>query len=150
VIVIVSSGTFSTLGLAYITYNLAIRTEENYRLIGSAGNPDAQSDTLVTIRSKTIPDKIKKARPSFVDRSISDHLYWSTGGWTDSFSVIGFAGEFKKDDKEHNKNHLIMALATAQAQRKALGVKESIIMGAIACRGCVQIFSSFWDNSVCS
>ena len=35
-----------------------------------------------------------------------------------------------------------MVLATAQAQRKALSLKQSIIMGAIACYDHVQIFSS--------
>jgi len=39
-----------------------------------------------------------------------------------------------------------MVLATAQVQRRALGLKPSIIMGAVACRGQVQIFSSFWTS----
>jgi len=44
-----------------------------------------------------------------------------------------------------------MVLSTAQAQRKALGLKPAIIMGAVACHGQVQNFSSFWasDESVC-
>lgn len=41
-----------------------------------------------------------------------------------------------------------MVLATAQAQRKALSLRDSIIMGASACRGRVQIFSSFWSDLV--
>jgi hypothetical protein len=49
---------FSPQAFAYISYNLAIRTEESYRLVALPGNPDVQSDTLVTIPSKTIDDRI--------------------------------------------------------------------------------------------
>jgi len=48
---------FSPRAFAYISYNLAIRTEESYRLVALAGNPDAQSDVLVRIPSATIADK---------------------------------------------------------------------------------------------
>ncbi len=78
----------------------------------------------------------------FGDPTILRHRYWSTGGEKDDFSIIGFAGEFKKDDNESNENQLIMVLATAQAQRKTLSLEPSIIMGATACRGHVRIFSS--------
>ncbi|KAF8345047.1 hypothetical protein F5887DRAFT_885364 [Amanita rubescens] len=126
------------------------KTEESYRLVASAGNPDARSDALVTIPSVTTGDKILAARFSFQgEPMIYRELYWSTGGERDGFSIIGFAGEFKKDDNGCNENQLIMVLATAQAQRKALSLKSSIIMGATACRGCVRIFSSYWnDDSV--
>jgi len=108
---------------------------------------------MVTIPSATVADKLQMQRLSFQgDQTILRHLYWSTGGETDGFSIIGFAGEFKKVDNDCNKNQLVMVLATAQAQRKALALKPSIIMGAIACRGRVQMFSSYWtsDDSVCS
>ena len=153
-IVIVNLGMSSPLGLAYISYSLAIRTEESYRLVASAGNPDAESDALVTISSLNINDKIIDAELLFGDPFASEHLYWSTTGSEGGFSIIGFAGEFKKDDHDCNKNQVIMALATAQAQRKALKLKDSIIMGAIACCGHVQVFSSYWNSqdlvSVCS
>ena len=136
------------------SYDLAIRTEESYRLVASAGNPDAESDTLVTIPSAKISDKIRLARLSAHDPSTSKHLYWSTAGPIGGFSIIGFAGEFKKDDNDSNKNQVIMALASAQLQRKALELKDSIIMGAISSWGRVQIFSSYWESansvSVCS
>ena len=76
-------------------------------------------------------------------------LYWSTNAEKDRFSIIGFTGEFKKDDNEFNENQLIMVLTTAQAQQKALSFKPSIVMG---CRGIMQIFSSYWkdNNLVCS
>ena len=78
-------------------------------------------------------------------------MYRSADGMADRFSIIGFAGEFKKDANNCNKNQLIMVLATAQVQQKALSLNQSIIMGAIACRGQVQIFSLYWtsDESVC-
>jgi len=68
----------------------------------------------------------------------------------DTFSIIGFAGEFKKDNDDYNKNQVIMVLTTAQSQRRALSLKKSIIMGATSCRGQVQIYSSYWssDDSV--
>jgi hypothetical protein len=97
----------------------------------------------VTIPSAAIGLKIQLQRLSFQgDPSILQHLYWSTHGADadDDFSIIGFAGEFKKDENDCNKNRLIMVLATAQTQRKALALKPSIIMGTIACRGHVQIF----------
>ena len=123
--------------------------------MASAGNPDAESDTLVTIPSTAISEKIQEKRFSMQgDLTIIQQLYWSTHGAdrVNDFSIIGFPGEFKKNEDDCNKNQLIMVLATAQAQRKALGLKPSIIMGAVACRGQVQIFSSFWtsDESVCS
>jgi len=123
--------------------------------VASAGNPDAESDTLVTIPSTAISEKIQEKRFSMQgDLTIIQQLYWSTHGAdrVNDFSIIGFPGEFKKNEDECNINQLIMVLATAQAQRKALGLKPSIIMGAVACRGQVQILSSFWtsDESVCS
>ena len=147
-----TSSTFSLLVLAYTSYSLANRTEESYRLVGLAGNPDAESDVLVTIPSKTVADKIKDERSALQhDPRLSEHLYWSSAGSTGAFSIIGFAGEFKNDENDCNKNQLIMMLATAQSQRKALLLKDSIIMGATASRGRVQIFSSYWmdDHSVC-
>ena len=83
------------------------------------------------------------------DPTIIWHMYWSTSWDDNNFSIIGFAGEFKKDDDKGNENQLIMVLATAQAQQKTLSLKPSIIMGATACCGHVQILSSYWDSSVC-
>jgi len=96
--------------LGYIHFNLGIRTEESCRPVAPNGNPDAQSDTLVTIPSKKINDKLQNNRLSFTDPSTIDNLYWSTSGVGDLFSIIGFAGEFKKDDSDCNKNQLIMVL----------------------------------------
>lgn len=118
--------------------------EESYRLKGLAGNPDAESDVLVTIPSATIGDGIRFQRFSQRDPTLSEHLYWSSAGSTGGFSIIGFVGEFRKDDYDCNKNRLIMMLVTAQSQRKALSLKDSIIMGAITSRGHVEIFSSYW------
>ncbi|KAF8335578.1 hypothetical protein F5887DRAFT_891839, partial [Amanita rubescens] len=124
------------------------KTEESYRIVAFDGIPDAQSDALVTLPSATITDKINIHRIFFQgDRTIFQHLYWSSDWLTDGFSIIGFAGEFKTDDDyDYNKNQLIMVLATAQAQRKALSLKQSIIMGAIVYEGRVQIFSSYWTS----
>lgn len=75
------------------------------------GNPDALSDALVTIRSVTVSDKIQLEQQD--DPAIVQHLFWSTGGKGEGFSIIAFAGEFKNDN-DCNKNQLIMVLATAQ------------------------------------
>ena len=131
--------------------DLSISTEERYRLAGFDNNPDAQSNTLVTIPSMNISRQIQVHRLAFTNLDTADHLYWST--LTHIFSIIGFAGEFKRDDASHNKNQVIMILMSAQLQQKALSLKKSIIMGATSCRGHVQIYSSYWDNaddSVCS
>jgi hypothetical protein len=90
--------------------------------VASAGNPDTEVDTLVTIPSAAISDKIQEKRISMQgDLTIFQHLYWSThGADADDFSIIGFPREFNKDEDDCNKNQLIMVLATAQAQRRAL------------------------------
>jgi hypothetical protein len=132
--------------LAYISFNLGIRTEESYRLLALNGNSDAQADTLVTIPSTIIRDKIHTHRLVFTDPTIVNNLYWSTTGFLGDFSIIGFAAEFKKDDAEYNKTQLTMVLTTAQSHRKALGLNKSIIMGATGCRGRVQIYSSYWKS----
>ncbi len=83
---------FSPRAYAYICYNLVISTDGSYRLVALACNSDAQSDALVTIPSATIADKVQIDWFSFRgDRTILQHLYWSTGGLTDGFSIIGFA-----------------------------------------------------------
>jgi hypothetical protein len=89
---------------------------------------------LATIPLGTVGPKIRKALPHG-DPTHLRQLYWSTGAERDDFSIIGFVGEFRKDDNECNENQLIMVFATAQAQRKALSLKPSIIMRATACRG---------------
>ena len=122
--------------------------------MASAGNQDAESDTLVTIPSATIGDKIRIQRLSFQgDVTVLQHLYWSAHGAEsadDGFSIIGFAGEFKKDDNDCNKNQLSMVLATAQALGNALELKPSIIMGVVACRGKVQNFEQVPSRYVLS
>ena len=99
IVIVTSSTLFCPCAFAFIFYNLTIRTEQSYRLVASAGNPDAQSDALVTIPSQTVGHKIPMAQVSIQgDPTILRHLYWSTGGEKDGFSIIGFTGEVKKDD----------------------------------------------------
>jgi hypothetical protein len=116
-------------------------TEKCYRLVELDCN--AQSDTLIIIPSQKIADKLQLLQYTFTQPAVIDHLYWST---KDPFSVIAFAGEFKKDNESYNRNQLIMVLTTAQSQRKALSLEKSIIMGATSCRGRVQIYSSYWND----
>ena len=89
-------------------------------------------------REKWNVKEIKLAWLSAHDPSASEHLYWSTAGPTGGFSIIGFAGEFKKDDNDSNKNQVIMALATAQLQRKAFELRVPSSWGLLplvaACR----------------
>jgi hypothetical protein len=132
--------------LAYISFNIGIRTEECYRLLALDGNPDAQSDTLATIPSTTIHDIIHTHQLSFTDPIVINNLYWSTMGFLGDFSIIRFTVEFKKDNAEYNKNQLMMVLATAQSQWKALSLNKGIIMGATGCHGWVQIYSSYWKS----
>jgi hypothetical protein len=133
--------------LVYYPFNLGIRTEERYCLVEMDNNPDAVSDALVTIPSMEITRELRDAALFFADSSTIDNLYWSTNGAIDDFSIIAFPGEFKKDDTAYNKNQLIMVLTTAQSQRKALGLKDTIIMGATGCRGHVTIYSSYWHTN---
>jgi hypothetical protein len=129
-----------------------IRTEEAYCIVNLPPNPDAVFDTLVTIPSDRMDTELECLGTTFEDPTVMDHLFWSSSGSVSPFSIIGFAGEFKKDDAESNKNQLISVLATAQSQRKALSLKKSIVMGATGCRGHVQIYSSYWndDETVCT
>ncbi|KAF5386982.1 hypothetical protein D9615_002100 [Tricholomella constricta] len=105
-------------------------TEERYRLVQMDDNPDALSDILVTISSTELTRELRAKA--------------STNGAMDDFSIIAFPGEFKKDDSVYNKNQLIMVLTTAQSQRRALGLEDTIVMGATGCRGRVAIYSSYW------
>jgi hypothetical protein len=105
-------------------------------------------DTLVMIPWRSFLDKIRPHRRSFTDQAILDHWSWATGGLGlgGNLSIIAFPGEYKKDDAECNLNQLIMVLTTAQRQRKALSLKDDIIMGIVGCRGQVQICSSYWEE----
>jgi hypothetical protein len=120
--------------------------EDRYRLVKLDSNPIAQSDTFITMPFPDIHQMISKLRFGFSDPALVHHLYWNANGALSDFSIITFPGEFKKDDAETNKKQLIMALTTAQSQRKALSLESSVIMGATSCRGRVRIYSSYWDS----
>jgi hypothetical protein len=108
---------------------------------------------MITIPYLVLGDHFLDEQPSFADTSLIDELFWSANGSRDTFSIIGFPAEHQRDDAATNMNQLIMVLTTAQSQRKALGFKNAVIMGATAYRGIVQIFSSYWggkDQSVSS
>jgi hypothetical protein len=136
---------FSSFGIHPLSRH-DIRTEERYRLVQRDSNPNAQSDTMITIPYLVLGDHFLDEQPSFADTSLIDELFWSANGSRDTFSIIGFLAEHKRDDAATNMNQLIMVLTTAQSQRRALGLKNSVIMGATACRGNVLIFSSFWGD----
>jgi uncharacterized membrane protein YgcG len=127
----------------HLSLNRDLSTEDFYRLTQWDSNPDAQSDTLITIRSPAIGDQLRLYAFTFTDPELMQHAFWSTK--TLEFSIIAFAGEFKRVDATENKNQLIMVLSTAQRQRKALLLEDSIIMGATSCRGLVRIYSSYWS-----
>jgi hypothetical protein len=140
---------FSSFGIHPLSRH-DIRTEERYRLVQLDSNPNAQSDTMITIPYPDPQDDFRDEQPSFADPTLVHELYWSANGSDDDFSIIVFPGEFKKNDAATNMNQLIMVLTTAQSQREALSLKNSVIMGATACHGKVHIFSSYWDESVSS
>jgi hypothetical protein len=123
-----------------------ISTEDRYRLVQLDSNPNAQADTLITMPFPAIKHKIRDLRLSFTDPALTNHLYWTANGTLDKFSIIVFPGEFNKDDVECNMNQLIMVFTTAQAQRRALSLENSVIMGATSGRGRVRIYSSYWDS----
>jgi hypothetical protein len=78
--------------------------------------------------------------------SLLYQLYWTDNISPGGFSIIVFPGEFKNNDEACNMNQLMMVLTTAQSQRKALALKNSVIMGATSCRGRVRIYSSYWGG----
>jgi hypothetical protein len=105
-----------------------ISTEERYRIVQRDSNPVAQSDTMITLPFPDLHDVFRALHVSFTDPTLVHELYWSTNGSRDKFSMIVFPGEFKKNDAATNKNQLIMVFTTAQSQRKALSLKNSVIM----------------------
>jgi hypothetical protein len=101
---------------------------------------------MISIPYPHLKDKFRAELLSGVEPALVHELYWGANGSRDNFSIIVFPGEFKRNDAATNMNQLIMVLTTAQSQRRALGLKNSVIMGATACRGNVLIFSSFWGD----
>jgi hypothetical protein len=73
-------------------------------------------------------------------------LYWKPEA-VDENSLMAFVGEFKKRLGTHNRNQLLADLLTAQSQRRAFGLPDIIVWGAVCSAGQFQVFSSIWNDT---
>jgi len=64
-----------------------------------------------------------------------------------SFSLILFAGEFKRVPGQRNINQLLMSLSTAQHHRRALGLDDAVIFGATSAQGIFDVTASWWTGN---
>lgn len=112
--------------------------------------PTAIADIFVLMPiPKAIMDKIytalrKKTGGAALDEAYS-RLYWQPV-IEDENSLIDFCGEFKKRPNFQNRNQLLFDLRTAQSQRRAFGLPNTILWGAVCSAGQFQVFSSNWSD----
>ncbi|KDQ06930.1 hypothetical protein BOTBODRAFT_192750 [Botryobasidium botryosum FD-172 SS1] len=102
-------------------------------------NPNTVADVLVT----TSPKSIKPRGPS------PNEYYWQ--GLPDlgvSVSLIGFAVQYEVFDARSGSDNrwLLAILATAQSQRRALGLPDRMIYGASVSSGRCWIYASCWSK----
>jgi len=74
------------------------------------------------------------------EKHVLDRAFWDAEGGSEP-TLPCFAGEFKRDTASHNRNRLMMDMATFQSQLRALGIKK-ILWGATYAGGVFEIFSS--------
>jgi hypothetical protein len=98
-------------------------------------------------------DKVRAAIRKAVGRdnymNTLSRLYWQPTV-QDQNTLIAFAGEFKKRPGNSNRNQLLLDFGTAQSQRRAFGLSDIIIWGAVCSQGQFEVYSSQWsqDHSV--
>ncbi|OBZ68691.1 hypothetical protein A0H81_11031 [Grifola frondosa] len=80
-----------------------------------------------------------------LESEVARNAFWSPVP-PESISVIAFPSEHRRLDLITNCNQVIMDLATAQSQRRALGFKDDIIFGVAGARGEAAVLSSWWED----
>ncbi|KIM75418.1 hypothetical protein PILCRDRAFT_827342 [Piloderma croceum F 1598] len=76
---------------------------------------------------------------SIIDK-VLDRAFWEAKGGSEP-TLPCFAGEFKRNTASHNRNQLMIDMATFQSQLRALGLTK-ILWGATYAGGVFEIFSS--------
>ncbi|KAF8224543.1 hypothetical protein L208DRAFT_1381041 [Tricholoma matsutake] len=112
--------------------------------------PKAFADTVVMMPiPKAMMDKIhtaiRKGTDVEVREEIISRLYWQPTV-EDENSLMDFCGEFKKRPGFYNRNQLLIDLRTAQSQRRAFGLPDIIVWGAVCAAGRFQVYSSNWSE----
>jgi hypothetical protein len=107
------------------------------------------SDALVVLPfSANLMDRISLAMCVTTKLgTLYPNTFWSKGT-SGKNSLIVFACEYKGDYGACNKNQLVMDFATAQSQRRALGLDPGIIWGATYAEGSFEVYSSEWVENV--
>ncbi|KAF5377878.1 hypothetical protein D9615_006677 [Tricholomella constricta] len=112
--------------------------------------PTAIADivVLMPIPAATM-DKIHTALRKTTHRAafheVYSRLYWQPV-IADKNSLIDFCGEFKKRPNFQNRNQLLLDLRTAQSQRRAFGLPNTILWGAVYSAGQFEVISSNWSD----
>lgn len=65
---------------------------------------------------------------------------------TDELELMVFAVEFKKKRGANNQNQLIYSLSSGQSQRKALGLVNKPLFGAVCADGIFKLYASWWNQ----
>ena len=126
------------------------RIEEDIHLKQSSGktyvHPEGVADTLVVYplpNEKTL--KVYSEAPeilaeAFYARLAASHIF-----------IILFAMEARRetDSAEATVNRLAYDLSTAQSQRRALGLVDTVIFGVAYTGGHARVFASRWGPRVC-
>jgi hypothetical protein len=73
-------------------------------------------------------------------------LFWAPNTATTN-TVILFLGEFKKVESDRNQNQLVLDFATAQYQRRCLGLPNAVIWGISCGSGSLKVYSSMWADT---
>jgi len=104
-------------------------------------NPDIVADILITIVPRSIKLKGGLNQCQYSWQASADHDQVSV-------SLIGFAVQYERYDSQNRRlgRSLAAILSTAQSQRKALGLEDTIIYGANICSGECRIFASWWSK----
>jgi hypothetical protein len=112
--------------------------------------PIAEPDALVVMKIDPVTmDAIHEAISTvFLDpqsAEIRSRLYWAPIALGPN-SLIAFPGEFKNRPGQRNQNQLLIDLCTAQSQRRAFGLPNSIVWGAVGSGSLFTVYSASWGE----
>ncbi|KAG8978505.1 hypothetical protein FRB94_013709 [Tulasnella sp. JGI-2019a] len=123
--------------------SLNLKIEERVHLCRSESidfpTPVAIADLLIISPPLAME---KKLAASHHATNARPHLFWGTKHA--DISIILFAAEFKRKVADINRNQLIMDLSAAQYHRRALGLTQEVLFGAISVDGLLQFYASQW------
>lgn len=110
--------------------------------------PVAEPDALVVMK---IPDPKMSAITAKIlanrdiDAMVISRLYWDPKEPSPN-SLIAFPAEYKSRLSDRNQNQLLMDFLTAHSQRRAFGLPDMTLWGAVISGSLFTVYSSRWDE----